>query len=87
MIFDMGKSDIDLSLWQLTNRLNYQNKISTEMDNLHALALGPKLHNVLLKMSGLSRDLRDMCNLNSAIYIFAFKLLQTVTELQQNSQI
>jgi len=37
------------------------------MDNLRALALGLKLHKVLLKMSSLSGDLRDMCNLNSVI--------------------
>ena len=37
------------------------------MDNLQALALGLKLHKVLIKISSLSRDLRYMCNLNSAI--------------------
>ncbi len=49
MIFDMGKSDI--GPWPrfviMTNLLNYQNKISKLMDYLQALALGPKLHNVL----------------------------------------
>ena len=45
------------------------------MDNLQALALGLKLHKVLLKEFKLRRDLRDLCNLNSAIN-FCF---QTVT--------
>mgnify|MGYP003411653611 CR=1 FL=1 len=60
------------------------------MDNLQALAIVLKLDKVLLKMSKLSRDLRDMCNLNSAINsalsaFSACKLLQTVKELQQKS--
>ncbi len=37
------------------------------MDNLHELALDLKLHKVLFEMYKLSRDLRDMCNLNAAI--------------------
>ncbi len=49
------------------------------MDNLQALALGLKLHNVLFKMSKLSRDLCDMCNLDSAINL----CFQTVTKWER----
>ena len=46
------------------------------MDNLQALAIVLKLDKVLLKMSKLSRDLRDMCNLNSAINFLLYQLYQ-----------
>ena len=50
------------------------------MDNLQALAIVLKLDKVLLKMSKLSRDLRDMCNLNSAINFLLYQpAMQTVT--------
>ena len=46
------------------------------MDNLQALAIVLKLDKVLLIMSKLSTDLRNICNLNSAINILLYQLYQ-----------
>mgnify|MGYP003433110834 CR=1 FL=1 len=54
------------------------------MDNLQALAIVLKLDKVSLIMSKLSTDLRNICNLNSAITaLSACKLLQTVKEFHK----
>ena len=46
------------------------------MDNLQALAIVLKLDKVLLIMSKLSTDLRNICNLNSAINFLLYQLYQ-----------
>ncbi len=58
------------------------------MDNLHALALDLELRKVLFKMSKLRRDLRESWHVQFKLRYqpFAFKLFQTVKELQQNPQ-
>ena len=58
------------------------------MDNLQALAIVLKLDKVLLKMSKLSTDLRNICNLNSAINILVYQLyrLQTVINSKRIAQ-
>ena len=57
------------------------------MDNLQALAIGLKLHKVLLKMSKLSRDLRVQFKLSYQHFclsaLSACKLLQRVKELHE----
>lgn len=61
------------------------------MDNLQALAIVLKLDKVLLIMSKLSTDLRNICNLNSAIinitfWFISFISLQTVTNSKRIAQ-